>query len=86
MEVGEIRGKGEGELDHHVVGAVGEGVGKDEVGGDGDEDTQEEKVGPGDYYVLSVRLVDAHPPEAESKTLELVHDRLQDSCAAALDG
>ena len=35
---GEVEGRGEGELDHHVVGAMGGGTREDELGGDGDED------------------------------------------------
>ncbi|RWW15935.1 hypothetical protein GW17_00020203 [Ensete ventricosum] len=48
------------------------GTGEDEVGGNGDEDAQEEEEGPGDHYVLSIRLVKAHPSEAESEAPELV--------------
>ncbi|RRT81086.1 hypothetical protein B296_00014363 [Ensete ventricosum] len=44
--VGEIIGGDERELDHHVIGATCEGIRDDEVGGGGDEDTQEKEKGP----------------------------------------
>ncbi|RWV92336.1 hypothetical protein GW17_00045301 [Ensete ventricosum] len=65
-EVGEVGGRGEGELDHHVVGTIGGGAGEDEVGGGGDEE------GPKDHYMHSFRFVDAHPLEAGPEALELI--------------
>lgn len=53
-KVGEARGKGEGELDHHVASTIGWGTREDEVGGDEDEDAQEEEGGLGDHYIPSV--------------------------------
>ena len=50
-EVGEARGKNEEELDHHVVGAMGGGIGEDKMGGGGDEDTQQEEEGQGDHCI-----------------------------------
>ncbi|RRT39029.1 hypothetical protein B296_00057587 [Ensete ventricosum] len=52
--VGEAGGKGEGELDHHVIGMVGEGAKEDEVRGSGDENAQEEEEGPKDHCVSTV--------------------------------
>ncbi|RWW05752.1 hypothetical protein GW17_00030957 [Ensete ventricosum] len=40
-KVGETRGKGEGELEHHVIGTTIEGAGKKKVRGNGDEDAKE---------------------------------------------
>ncbi|RRT83367.1 hypothetical protein B296_00000634 [Ensete ventricosum] len=70
-EVGEAEGRGEKELDHHIIGMMGGGVGENEVGGEGDENAQEEE-GPGDHDVPSIGLVYTHPPEAGPKALELV--------------
>ncbi|RZS25103.1 hypothetical protein BHM03_00058261 [Ensete ventricosum] len=68
----EARGKGEGELDYHVVVIVGEDAGENEVRGDRDEDVEEVDDGLGDNCVLNVRLIDAHPPKSETKAPELV--------------
>lgn len=50
-EVGDTEGGGEGKLDHHVIDTTGGGIWEDEVGGDSDEDAQEEKDGPRDHCV-----------------------------------
>ncbi|RWV84985.1 hypothetical protein GW17_00053266 [Ensete ventricosum] len=68
----EAGGKGEGELDYHVVVIVGEDAGENEVRGDRDEDVEEVDDGLGDNCVLNVRLIDAHPPKSETKAPELV--------------
>ena len=60
VEVGELRGIGEGELDHHVIEAMGGSTREDNVGGGEDEDAQEKEEGPGDHCMSSVKLVDAH--------------------------
>ncbi|RRT32738.1 hypothetical protein B296_00057535 [Ensete ventricosum] len=39
---------------------------------DGGEDAQEKEKGPGDHCVPTIGLLDAHPSEAGSKTLDLV--------------
>ncbi|RZR84805.1 hypothetical protein BHM03_00011686 [Ensete ventricosum] len=70
--VGEIRDGDEGELNHHVISAIGGGTGEDKVRGDGDENAQEEEEGLGDHRVPSVNLVDAHPPKAGLETPELI--------------
>ncbi|RWV95864.1 hypothetical protein GW17_00041467 [Ensete ventricosum] len=44
VEVGEGGGKGEGELDYHVVGTMVGSVGEDKVEGSRDENTQDEDV------------------------------------------
>ncbi|RRT79620.1 hypothetical protein B296_00004396 [Ensete ventricosum] len=71
-QVGKAGGGGEGELDHHVVGATIGGTGEDEVEGGGDEDAREEEERLGDHCVPSIGLVDAHPPEAGLEAPELV--------------
>ncbi|RZS22725.1 hypothetical protein BHM03_00055547 [Ensete ventricosum] len=43
IEVGEVEGRGEGELDHHIIGTMGEDVGEDEAGSSGDEHNQEKE-------------------------------------------
>ncbi|RWW30615.1 hypothetical protein BHE74_00015813 [Ensete ventricosum] len=63
-EIGEAGGESEGQLDHHVIGAVSGGAGEDEVGGNRDKDAQEEEKARRDHCMSSVGLVDAHPPEA----------------------
>ncbi|RWW81477.1 hypothetical protein BHE74_00010125 [Ensete ventricosum] len=70
--VGEIRDGDEGELNHHVISAIGGGTGEDKVRGDGDENAQEEEEGLGDHRVPSVNLVDAHPPKAGLETPKLI--------------
>ncbi|RRT85384.1 hypothetical protein B296_00010167 [Ensete ventricosum] len=70
-DVGETRGGGKGELDHHVAGAAGGGVGEDEVGGGGDEDAQDEEERPGDHCMPSVGLVNTHQPKVGSEVPEL---------------
>ncbi|RZS13582.1 hypothetical protein BHM03_00045186 [Ensete ventricosum] len=70
--VGETICKCEGKLDHHVIATTDGGVGVDEVRGDRDEDAQEKKETPRDHCMLSVRLVNAYPPEARPAALELV--------------
>ncbi|RRT32836.1 hypothetical protein B296_00056318 [Ensete ventricosum] len=59
------------ELDHHVIGATSGGAGEDEVGGDEDEDAQEEER-PRDYYVPSIGLVNTHSHEEGLEALELI--------------
>ncbi|RRT45749.1 hypothetical protein B296_00045524 [Ensete ventricosum] len=78
--VGETGGKGEGELDHHVVGMTGEGTREDEVGDSRDDDPQEKEERPGDCCVPSVGLVDAHILKAGSKAPELVVSAGEAAC------
>ena len=63
-------------MNHHIVGAMGEGTKEDEVRGDRDEDAQEDKDGPGDQCVPNVELVDAYPLEVGPEALELIVERL----------
>ncbi|RWW40645.1 hypothetical protein BHE74_00053920 [Ensete ventricosum] len=79
-EVGEVGGKCEGELDYHIVDVVGGSAGEDKVGGGGNEDTQEEEEGPGGHCVLSIGLVDAHPPKVGSEALELIINAGEVTC------
>ena len=80
VEAGEAKGKCEGELDHHIIGATSEGVEVDEVEGGGDEDAQEEEERPRDNCVPSVGLIDAHPLETRPKTLELIINAREAAC------
>ncbi|RRT39045.1 hypothetical protein B296_00032295 [Ensete ventricosum] len=43
IEVGDAGGRGEGELDHHIIGTMGEDVGEDKAGSSGDEYNQEKE-------------------------------------------
>ncbi|RZR91800.1 hypothetical protein BHM03_00019990, partial [Ensete ventricosum] len=71
-KIREVKSESEGELDHHIIGAVGGGTGEDEVRGGGDKYVQEEEEGLRDHCVSSIRLVDAYPPEIRPEALELV--------------
>ena len=79
-EGGEVEGGGKGELDHHIVGAIGEGTREDKVGGGGNEGIQEKKEGSRDHYVSSVGLVNAYPPDARPKAHELIISAREDAC------
>lgn len=65
-------GRGEGELDRHVVGAAARETVEDEVGRGGHEDAEQEEDGPGNNGVACVGLVDAHPTKAGAERPELV--------------
>ncbi|RZR92414.1 hypothetical protein BHM03_00020692 [Ensete ventricosum] len=80
VEIGEAGGRGEEELDHHVISATGGGAREDEVGRSGDEGAQEDKKGLGDHYVPSIELVDAHPPETGLEAPELVVNMGEATC------
>lgn len=67
-------------MDYYVVGAMGGGVGEDEVGGDVNEDTQEKEKRLEDHYVFSVILVNAHPPEVRLETFDLVINARKVAC------
>ncbi|RWW77640.1 hypothetical protein BHE74_00014199 [Ensete ventricosum] len=65
IEVGEVGGRGEGELDHHIIGTMGEGVGEDEAGSSGDEHNQEKER---DYetttYLVLAKVKSMHRVDA----------------------
>ncbi|RWV96517.1 hypothetical protein GW17_00040758 [Ensete ventricosum] len=42
---------------------TGGGVEENKVGDGGDDNAEDEEEGSGDHYVLSIELVDGHPPE-----------------------
>ncbi|RRT76787.1 hypothetical protein B296_00025166 [Ensete ventricosum] len=71
-EVGEVGCSGEEELDHHIIGAMGRGAIEVEVGGSGDENTQKEEEGPGDYCMSSIGLVNVYLLEIGPETLTLI--------------
>ncbi|RZR85749.1 hypothetical protein BHM03_00012781 [Ensete ventricosum] len=79
-EVGEAGSEAEGELYHHVVGMMGEDIRDDEVRDDDDDENFQEKEGSGDYCVLSVRLIYAHPPEIGFEVSELVAGTREVTC------
>ncbi|RWW45021.1 hypothetical protein BHE74_00049183 [Ensete ventricosum] len=63
---------------------MGGGAREDKVGGGEDQDAQEEKEGPGDHCVPSVRLVEAHPPKVGPEAPELIISAEEASCARCL--
>ncbi|RWW43896.1 hypothetical protein BHE74_00050389 [Ensete ventricosum] len=71
-DVGEAGGEGEGELDHHVVGPMGGSARADKVGGGGDKGAEEEEEGSRDHYMLSIGLVDTHPPKVGPEAPKLI--------------
>lgn len=83
-KVGKDEGGCDGELDHHIIGAMGEGIEEDEMGGGGDEDTYGEKEGPKVHYILSIKLVDAYPPKAIPEALKLVVNAGEAACVQCL--
>ncbi|RWW13832.1 hypothetical protein GW17_00022434 [Ensete ventricosum] len=78
VKVRKIRSRGERELDHHVVGMMGGGIGEDEVRGGGDKNVQEEKR-LGDHCLPSIGLV-AYLPEAELEAPELIASPREATC------
>ncbi|RRT34043.1 hypothetical protein B296_00045824 [Ensete ventricosum] len=75
----DVEGGDEGELDHYIIGTIGGGIGEDEMKHGGDENVQE-KEGPKDHCVFSVRLVDTYPPKVRPKTHELVTGMGEAAC------
>ncbi|RZS19534.1 hypothetical protein BHM03_00051964 [Ensete ventricosum] len=45
---------------------TGGGVEENKVGDGGDDNAEDEEEGSGDHYVLSIELVDGHPPEVRA--------------------
>ncbi|RWV96711.1 hypothetical protein GW17_00040553 [Ensete ventricosum] len=77
--VRDVEGGDVGELDHYIICTIGESIGEDEMKHGGDENVQE-KEGPKDHCVFSIRLVDTHAPKARPKTHELVTDMGEAAC------
>ncbi|RWV79486.1 hypothetical protein GW17_00059371 [Ensete ventricosum] len=78
-EVGDAGGEGERESYYHIVSTIGGGIKEDEVEDNKDKNTKEDD-GSGDHYVLSVRLIDAHPPETRLGALKLVVSMGETTC------
>ncbi|RRT59301.1 hypothetical protein B296_00014123 [Ensete ventricosum] len=68
IEIGEVRGRGKGDLDYYIISTMSE----DEMRGNEDENTQEEEEGPSDHCMRNVRLIYVNPLEAGLKAHELV--------------
>ncbi|RRT39796.1 hypothetical protein B296_00058884 [Ensete ventricosum] len=80
-EVGMAGGGGEGELDHHVVGATGGAAGRTKWEAMGTKTPRRRRrKRDQDHCVPSVGLVDTHPPEAGPKTPELVVRAREAAC------
>lgn len=67
-----------------MAGVVGEGIGDDEIWGDGDEKAQEKEKGLEDHYMYSVESINIHPPKAGPEALELVVNVEQAVCIQRL--
>ncbi|RRT34241.1 hypothetical protein B296_00057680 [Ensete ventricosum] len=75
-EVGEAESGGEGELDHYIIGTMGEGTRKDKVG----RLRCPRKRWTKDNCLSSVELVEAHPHEARLEPHELVVSAEEITC------
>ncbi|RWW33327.1 hypothetical protein GW17_00001965 [Ensete ventricosum] len=88
-EVGMAGGGGEGELDHHVVGATGGAAGRTKWEAMGTKTPRRRRrrrrKRDQDHCVPSVGLVDTHPPEAGPKTPELVVRAREAACVSQAD-
>ncbi|RWW87347.1 hypothetical protein BHE74_00003824 [Ensete ventricosum] len=80
IEVGEVEGGGEEELDHHVVSPMGGGIEEDKLEGGSDKGTNKEEEIPRDHYVPSVGLINAHTPDVGWKAPELVVNARETTC------
>ncbi|RWW14574.1 hypothetical protein GW17_00021643, partial [Ensete ventricosum] len=76
----EVEGKGEEELDHHIIDMTNEDVCEDEVGSGGDEDAKKSEEGSGDHCVPSIGPIDVHPLKVGPEAPKLVVNMGEATC------